>query len=354
MPSQGQSVSIGYSAYNTTTGAYVIGDVANHTLRLNKNGTVAAPANSPTEDDATNAPGQYSLVATSGETAFPIVKLEGKSSTANVIIIPTTVGFEQLPTAAPNAANGLLTFGTGAGQINVDGAGNTASNVTKWLGTAVTAVTAGTPDVNVKNINNVVAATPGLTGGIVIAGSNAATTFTTLNVGTFNISGVSSVAYTAAIAAQIGTNLDTTISSRLSAAGYVSTLPANFSLLAIDGSGDVTYNNAAPPTTAAIASAVAAAILAVPGHLLATDASGNVSLSATTYNAIADALLDRSDAIETGITPRLAWRYSVAALAGVLSGAGTTTITIEGAGVATVRIVATVDALGNRSVVVLS
>ena len=53
--------------------------------------------------------------------------------------------------------------------------------------------------------------------------------------------------------------------------------PAN--LLGTDASGDVTYNNAAPPTAAAIATATAADILASPTHLLATDASGFV-----TYN----------------------------------------------------------------------
>jgi len=31
-----------------------------------------------------------------------------------------------LPTAVPNATNGLLTFGTGAGQISPDGSGNVA------------------------------------------------------------------------------------------------------------------------------------------------------------------------------------------------------------------------------------
>lgn len=51
-----------------------------------------------------------------------------------------------------------------------------AANVTQWLGTAVTAATAGIPDVNTKNINNVAAATPGASGGILISGSNSGTT----------------------------------------------------------------------------------------------------------------------------------------------------------------------------------
>src|SRR5882724_6550789 len=46
------------------------------------------------------------------------------------------------------------------------------ADVQTWLTTAVTAATAGIPDVNTKNINNVAAGTPGASGGILISGSN--------------------------------------------------------------------------------------------------------------------------------------------------------------------------------------
>lgn len=82
----------------------------------------------------------------------------------------------------------------------------------------------------------------------------------------------------------------------------------------------------------------------ISASLLASDAA----------NEIADALLDRADAIETGETLRMAVRHTVSAVAGVLSGAATTSIVIKGAGVATTRISATVDADGNRSAVTLS
>lgn len=53
------------------------------------------------------------------------------------------------------------------------------ADVRQILGTAVsTPATAGILDTNVKNINNVAAATPGATNGILIAGTNAATTIT--------------------------------------------------------------------------------------------------------------------------------------------------------------------------------
>lgn len=72
-----------------------------------------------------------------------------------------------------------------------------------------------------------------------------------------------------------------------------------------------------------------------------------------TANANADALLDRANGVETGITLRQALRLKLAALAGKLSGAATTTVTIRDANDAKDRITATVDADGNRTAVTL-
>lgn len=171
MPSQGSTPTLTYYAWNTSTGAYVTGDVANHTLKLVKDGTEASPTNAAAEIDATSMPGAYKVLLTSAETAFNAVTIGGKSSTSNVILIGITMGFEQLPTAAPGA-----------------------------------------------------------TGGVVIAGSNAATTFATLtSTGAFSINGTSDVAQTGDSYARIGAagagltalgdtriaNLDTTVSSRM-------------------------------------------------------------------------------------------------------------------------------------------
>lgn len=76
------------------------------------------------------------------------------------------------------------------------------------------------------------------------------------------------------------------------------------------------------------------------------------ALSIPTANANADALLDRADAVEVGLTPRGALRLQAAALAGELSGAATATVTIRNAVADSKdRIVATVDASGNRTAV---
>ena len=63
-------------------------------------------------------------------------------------------------------------------------------------------------------------------------------------------------------------------------------------------------------------------------------------------------VLDLANGIETGLTPRQAQRLVVAALAGKLSGAATTTVTIRNAEADSKdRIVATVDSDGNRSAI---
>lgn len=86
----------------------------------------------------------------------------------------------------------------------------------------------------------------------------------------------------------------------------------------------------------------------------ATFAAGAVdaaALAADAANEIADALLDRANAVETSITTRQAMRLILAALSGKLSGAGTTTVTIRNVGDTKSRIIATVDVDGNRSAV---
>jgi hypothetical protein len=61
-----------------------------------------------------------------------------------------------------------------------------------------------------------------------------------------------------------------------------------------------------------------------------------------------------SVAVESGLNARQALSIIAASAAGTLNGAATTTVTIDGAGVATDRIVATVDADGNRTAVTLT
>ena len=69
---------------------------------------------------------------------------------------------------------------------------------------------------------------------------------------------------------------------------------------------------------------------------------------------IADAMLDRTDGIESGVTLRLTLRRMAAIVAGKVSGAGSGTETFVGLDGTTTRVVATVDASGNRSAMTYS
>lgn len=68
-------------------------------------------------------------------------------------------------------------------------------------------------------------------------------------------------------------------------------------------------------------------------------------------NANADALLDRADGVETGLTPRQAFRLVSAVLFGKVSGAGTGTEVFRDFGDTKARITATVDSSGNRTAI---
>lgn len=87
--------------------------------------------------------------------------------------------------------------------------------------------------------------------------------------------------------------------------------------------------------------------------ILADTGTDGVVISATTANAIADALLDRTAGVETNRTLRQALRLILAAAAGKLSGAADTTVTIRDTNDSKDRITATVDADGNRTAVTL-
>jgi len=78
-----------------------------------------------------------------------------------------------------------------------------------------------------------------------------------------------------------------------------------------------------------------------------------VTLTSAERDSIAAALLDLANGVETGVTLRQSERLKLSSLVGKLSGATTTTVSIRDTGDAKNRIVATVDANGNRTAVTL-
>lgn len=125
-----------------------------------------------------------------------------------------------------------------------------------------------------------------------------------------------------------------------------------FEVVAFDPEDSVHLGISALPNAAAAASGGLLTFGTGSGQIN-PDGIGNVPLSATTDNAIADALLDRTAGVETGMTVRQALRVILSAMAGKVSGAGTLTVTFRDTNDTKDRITATVDSSGNRTAVTL-
>lgn len=176
MASRGQSIVVTYVAWDTVNNVGKTGDVANHTLRWIKDGTASAPTNSPSEIDATNAPGVYKLTLTTAECTCDSGTLAGKSSSANISIMPKDVTFEMLPTAAPGATNGLpMLSATGAiasNMIQIDGAATNGNNANLKLKTLnITSDSASIPSLKIQGYGGISSTTGGGNAVEIIGGS---------------------------------------------------------------------------------------------------------------------------------------------------------------------------------------
>ena len=88
MPVRAQALTMHYFA--TDADGPKTGDVGNHTLKVVEDGVVGSVAGTPSEVDATNAPGIYKVAITAAENTADVVTLCGKSSTSGVTISPST------------------------------------------------------------------------------------------------------------------------------------------------------------------------------------------------------------------------------------------------------------------------
>lgn len=192
MASRGQSLTLTYIAWDTSSNNGKTGDVANHTLRWIKDGTSSAPTNSASEIDATNAPGVYKITMTTAECTCDTGTLAGKSSTANVALIPVCISFEQLPTAVPGANTGLpildsnLNVNANAKQVN--GTNLTARDIgasvliSSGTGTGQLSVTSGVISSNMTQID-----------GALTSGNNATLYLKQLNINNNNGDAISAI-----------------------------------------------------------------------------------------------------------------------------------------------------------------
>lgn len=107
MPSYGQSVALQFYAWDAYNSVGKTGDAANFTLKWVKDGVASAPTNTATE--ITGGGGVYKITLTATECQCQTGTICGTSSTNNVVIVPTTVSFENLPTATPATTGGIPT-----------------------------------------------------------------------------------------------------------------------------------------------------------------------------------------------------------------------------------------------------
>jgi hypothetical protein len=120
---------------------------------------------------------------------------------------------------------------------------------------------------------------------------------------------------------------------------------------ALSGSGGLAAQAKALGALSSALSGVGAASATIKA-LGALAASITVTGDLLSTSNVADAILDSTDGVESGLTVRQALRLIAAAVAGKLSGAAGTTITIRSAVVdGHNRLVATVDSSGNRSAI---
>lgn len=204
-------------------------------------------------------------------------------------------------------------------------------------------------------------AVPGAAGGLFIAGTNAATTITT-GLTTHFIGTVDIVTTYTGNTPQTGDNF-----ARLGAPAGAS---VSADIVAINAK--TTNLPAAPASTTNITAGtiatvsgnvngnVGGSVASVTGltasNLDATISSRLASASYTippTANQNADALLDRTDAVETGWSIRMVQRILFAVLGGKASGMGTATGIFRSGTDAKDRVTATIDASGNRTAVTL-
>jgi hypothetical protein len=113
--------------------------------------------------------------------------------------------------------------------------------------------------------------------------------------------------------------------------------------------------NAGGLTQADVRTAVGLASANLDTQLTAIDDLLDAEIPALTaaVAALPTSILDLAAGVETGVTPRQALRLILAALAGKLSGAATTTVVVRNVGDTKARITATVDADGNRTAMAL-
>jgi len=252
-----------------------------------------------------------------------------------------------------------------------------------WLGTALGSPdTAGYPKVTVKDGTGQgeILTTSGKVDGVILADACTLTTTTTTAVnltnaptnGDLTATMKSSVTTAATAATPIAASVSGNVVGSVGSVASGGITAASFAASAIDATA---IANGAIDAATFAAGAINAAVIAdgaIDAATFAADALSATAVSAAAVtkiqaglaitgaamtltsgerNAVAAALLDLANGIETDFTLREALRILLSADGGKLSGVGTATITVRDVNDTTDRIVATVDATGRLAMV---
>ncbi|MFA5187042.1 MAG: hypothetical protein WC551_11220 [Patescibacteria group bacterium] len=310
------SQKIAVFAYDTAAAAPKTGDAANITAQISLDGgaTAATDDTNPTELDATDAPGIYIFDLTQAETNADLIILSAASATSDIVLEPVIV-YTQTVMRGTDGANTTTPPAAAAIRTEID------SNSTQ-----LSAIKAKTD--NLKDTwNDLSAAQVNAEVDTALSDYDAAT-------GT----------ELAAVDAKIDT-IDANVDLVLEDTG--TTLPSQIGGLNNLSSADVT---AAVPTAAAIRAEIDSSSTQLAAILADTGTTVPGLIAALNNIAAADVL---AVTVEGSLTLAQSIRLILAVMAGKSTGGGTTEVTFRDTGDTTDRIVATVDADGNRTALTL-
>ena len=333
----------------------------------------AAFADATNEATEIGTTGIYSLSLTATEMNGDAIIVQTKTSTAGaktaVNVMYTSARLND-DLAYPTVSGRSLDVSAG-GEAGVDWANvGTPGSTVSLSATTVATVTTATTATNVTTVNglaaSVITAASIATGAITAAKFGAgAIDAAAIATGAIDADAIAADAITAAKIADgaidaatfaVGAidnaafNVTETLTANPAAGGITT---ASFAAGAIDNAAfNVTETLTANPATGGIVAASFGAG-AIDAAAIAADAIGASELATDAANEIADAILDRANGIETGVTLRAAVRYIGASWAGQVSGAGTATEVFLGLDAITTRLTVTADASGNRTAVTL-
>ena len=160
MATRGVALTVSFQAWDTAANAPKTGDAANITMRWCKDNAASAALTTTTvtENDATNAPGIYTIGLSSTETDCKIGTVCGKSATASIVVSPVQITFVRLPDVAPAANGGLPTVNASNFIAGIAGTKNQLDDLTDITAAAVnTEVDTALSDIKLDHLLNVAA-----------------------------------------------------------------------------------------------------------------------------------------------------------------------------------------------------